>query len=165
MKDEQALEKDYTEKSSNLAIQQKIAASTKTNEVRIKRMNCRNDCLEKLKLETKARLIQVMKSNPELYKETLKNLIIQGMIKLLEENVELLCRNKGEEGIVKGLIPECQKAYSELMKEKTGRDYATKLSVISDKYMTEAQGSEVGGIVLLAHERRIVVANSLQDRI
>jgi ATP synthase (E/31 kDa) subunit len=76
LKDEQALEKDYTEKSSNLAIQQKIAASTKTNEVRIKRMNCRNDCLEKLKMETKMRLIQVMKSKPELYKETLKNLII-----------------------------------------------------------------------------------------
>ncbi len=76
LKDEQALDKDYTEKSSNLAIQQKIAASTKTNEVRIKRMNCRNDCLEKLKIETKMRLIQVMKSKPELYKETLKNLII-----------------------------------------------------------------------------------------
>jgi vacuolar-type H+-ATPase subunit E/Vma4 len=87
------------------------------------------------------------------------------MIKLLEENVELLCRNKEEVGLVRELIPECQKAYSQLMKEKTDRDYATKLSVIPDKYMTEAQGSEVGGIVLLAHERRIVVANSLQDRI
>lgn len=51
------------------------------------------------------------------------------------------------------------------MKEKTERDYATKLSLITDKFMNEAQGSEVGGIVLLAHERRIVVANSLQDRI
>lgn len=70
-------------------------------------MNCRNDCLEKLKMETKVRLIQVMKSNPALYKETLKNLIIQGMIKLLEENVELLCRNKDEIAIVKELIPEC----------------------------------------------------------
>ena len=128
-------------------------------------MNCRNDCLEKLKMETKVRLIQVMKSNPALYKETLKNLIIQGMIKLLEENVELLCRNKDEIAIVKELIPECEKAYSVLMKEKTERDYATKLSLITDKFMNEAQGSEVGGIVLLAHERRIVVANSLQDRI
>jgi hypothetical protein len=128
-------------------------------------MNCRNDCLEKLKMETKVRLIQVMKSNPALYKETLKNLIIQGMIKLLEENVELLCRNKDEVAIVKELIPECEKAYSVLMNEKTERDYATKLSLITDKFMNEAQGSEVGGIVLLAHERRIVVANSLQDRI
>ena len=128
-------------------------------------MNCRNDCLEKLKMETKVRLIQVMKSNPALYKETLKNLIIQGMIKLLEEHVELLCRNKDEVAIVKELIPECEKAYSVLMKEKTERDYATKLSLITDKFMNEAQGSEVGGIVLLAHERRIVVANSLQDRI
>lgn len=165
LKDEQALEKEYQEKSQNLAIQQKIAASTKTNEVRIKRMNCRNDCLEKLKEETKTRLIEVMKSNPDLYRATLKNLIIQGMIKLLEENVELLCRNRGEEEMVKGMLKECQKEYSELMKEKTGRDYATKLSVIPDKYMSEDQGSEVGGIILLAHERRIVVANSLQDRL
>jgi len=105
LKDEQALEKEYSEKSSNLAIQQKIAASTKTNEIRIKRMNCRNECLDKLKQETKTRLIQFMKSNPNVYKETLKNLIIQGMIKLLEENVELLCRDKSEIGIVKELIP------------------------------------------------------------
>jgi len=51
------------------------------------------------------------------------------------------------------------------MKKETGRDYKTKLSLITDKFMTEEQGSEIGGIVLLAHERRIVVANSLQDRI
>ena len=70
-------------------------------------MNCRNDCLEKLREETKKQLIQLMTGNAVLYKETLKKLIMQGMIKLLEDNVELLCK-KGEESLVKDLIPECE---------------------------------------------------------
>jgi len=51
------------------------------------------------------------------------------------------------------------------MMKETQRDYKTTLTLITDKFMTEAQGSEIGGIILLAHDRRIVVANSLQDRI
>jgi hypothetical protein len=45
-KDEAALSKEFREKSDKLSIDFKILASTKTNEVRIKRMNCRNECLE-----------------------------------------------------------------------------------------------------------------------
>jgi len=79
----------------NLSINQKIAASAKTNETRIKRMTCRNDHLEKLKAETKARIIAELKPTSDLYAKTVKQLIVQGMIRLLEEEVEIKVR-KGE---------------------------------------------------------------------
>jgi vacuolar-type H+-ATPase subunit E/Vma4 len=51
------------------------------------------------------------------------------------------------------------------MKKETGRDYATRLTVIDNKFLTKEEGSEYGGVVLLAHNRRIVVANTLMDRL
>jgi len=51
----------------NLTINQKIAQSAKTNETRIKKMTSRNECLEKLKAETKARIMLTMQPTSETY--------------------------------------------------------------------------------------------------
>ena len=51
------------------------------------------------------------------------------------------------------------------MKKQTGRDYKTSLKLVKDKNMTDIQGGDVGGIIVLALERRIVVPNSLADRL
>lgn len=53
-----------------LTVNNKIAASAKTNETRIKRMVCRNDHLEKLKEETKQRLLADLTPSSKLYKDT-----------------------------------------------------------------------------------------------
>lgn len=50
------------------------------------------------------------------------------------------------------------------MKEETGRDYSTKLTVIPDRFLSEEEGAEFGGVMLYAYGRRIVVANTLLDR-
>lgn len=50
-----------------LTVNNKIAASAKTNETRIKRMVCRNDHLEKLKEETKQRLLSQLTSESQDY--------------------------------------------------------------------------------------------------
>jgi len=142
----------------------KIAASFKTNEVRIKRMNCRNECLKQLRAETLARLIEDMNNDADLYRATVKNLILQGMIKLLEDEVELLCR-KGETDLIEGLVQECEEEFSAHMLEQTGREYSTKLTVITNSFLSLEEGSECGGVILIAHERRIVVPNTLLDRL
>ena len=55
-------------------------------------MTCRNDHLNKLRDETKARIIDELKSSSQIYKDTVKQLIVQGMIRLLEDNVEIKVR-------------------------------------------------------------------------
>ena len=68
--------KDFETKMDNLTINQKIAQSAKTNETRIKKMTSRNECLEKLKAETKARIVATMQPSSEIYQKTVKQLII-----------------------------------------------------------------------------------------
>jgi len=48
--------------------------------------------------------------------------------------------------------------------EETGREYSTNLVVLEDRFLNEEEGSEFGGVMLYAHGRRIVVANTLMDR-
>jgi hypothetical protein len=59
-----------------LNINQKIAASKKTNETRLQRMTCRNEHLNKLRDETKARIIDDLKPTSLIYKDTVKLLIV-----------------------------------------------------------------------------------------
>ena len=51
------------------------------------------------------------------------------------------------------------------MLKETGDEYTTELSVIDDKFLTNSNGALCGGVILLAHGRRIVCSNTLEDRL
>jgi vacuolar-type H+-ATPase subunit E/Vma4 len=85
------------------------------------------------------------------------------MIRLLEENVEVKVR-KGEQDMIQKMFVSCEKDFKDHMKKETGRDYVTKLTIMPEKFLTEEEGSEFGGVILFAHGRRIVVPNTLKDR-
>ena len=56
---------------------------------------------------------------------------VQGMIKLLEDQVELKVR-KNETDLVQGLLAECEREYAEIMLRETTREYSCTLSVVDD---------------------------------
>lgn len=86
------------------------------------------------------------------------------MIKLLEENLELMVR-EGEVDLVQGMLADCESEYSELMERETGDAYTCKLSVVEDRFLTNDNGARCGGVLLLARNRRIVCSNTLEDRL
>ena len=55
--------------------------------------------------------------------------------------------------------------FSETMQAETGREYNTKLIVMEDMFLNDREGGACGGILLYAHGRRIVVPNTLEDRL
>lgn len=163
-KDERLLNKEFQDKSDTLNINQKIAASAKNNEVRLRRMACRNECLDELRRDALTALQDQMSSDGDLYRQACKSLLVQGMIKLLEENVELLVREEDVD-LFSGLISECEEEFTAHMKEQTDRDYETKLTIREDRYLSQEEGADLGGVMLFALDRRIVVPNSLKDRL
>lgn len=58
------IDKEFLEKLSNLNIEQKITISAKTNETRIKRMICRNDCIEDLRKSARDHLTNEFRKTP-----------------------------------------------------------------------------------------------------
>ena len=87
-------------------------------------MKRRNECMEDLRRSAREKMeADFNKSNPQ-YCETLKKLIVQGMIKLLEEEVELKVR-EDEVSLVQAMIDDCETEYSEVMMRETQREYQT----------------------------------------
>ena len=75
-------------------------------------------------------------SNAE-YKRVLQDLIVQGMIKLLEDEVIVRCREEDKD-YIESILPQCEKRFSEFMLSQTEREYTTKL-VIDDRLNLTAE--------------------------
>ena len=83
---------------------------------------------------------------------------------MLEENLELKVREE-EVDLVKGMLEECQEMYSNIMMEETKREYTTVLTVMENSFLTKDTNGLCGGVVLYAHNRKIVCPNTLEDRL
>ena len=86
------------------------------------------------------------------------------MIKLLEDQVQLKVREE-EVDLVKGMLSDCETKFSEIMMQETTREYTTTLTVLEDKFLTQDEGGLCGGVILYAHQGRIVCPNTLEDRL
>ncbi|CDW84804.1 UNKNOWN [Stylonychia lemnae] len=164
----ESLNTEFDKKLMNLTMNLNIERSTKINQTRILRMTERNKCIEKVKEETKEQLLKTI-VNPTnyMYKNAIKNLIIQGMIKLLEPELFLKCR-KEDQDLVKSLLPECEQEFKDIMaKEASESDltYSTQLKLVETEYLTNEEGGECGGIILFTPNRKIVCLNTLKSRL
>ncbi len=89
------------------------------------------------------------------------------MIKLLEPELLIKCR-KEDQDMVKNLLPECEKEFSEIMERETTESdtkYATKLRLLEGDFLTLEEGGECGGVVLYTVNRKIVCPNTLKSRL
>jgi V-type H+-transporting ATPase subunit E len=155
---------NHQKRMKKMDIDQKIEFSKSTNENRIARMVERNKQLEKCREAIKEDIKEAMQDEG-LYKDTLQKMIVQGMIKLLEEEVEIKIRD-GDQRIVNSIKSRCEREFQEIMeREVQDKEYKTNLIIRDDAYLNEEEGSEYGGVIMYAHKRKIVVANTLLDRV
>ena len=108
-----------------------------------------------------------------LYKELLKNLLVQGLIKLMEAEVTVQCR-KSDVDLVKGQIEPAIKEYKAIMQREVeafkGKDLPCKVLIDEKKSLPEYDAKEgvescIGGIVLHCRRGRIVCSNTLDERL
>ncbi len=90
------------EKDLNVAeINIKIERSSELNKVRIQKMRKINEMVEGLQHEASVKLANDLKKNPDEYAKLIKNLLVQGCIKLIEPAITLKVR-KSDLALVKG---------------------------------------------------------------
>jgi len=155
---------DFEKKEKQVEIQKKIAASNELNQSRLKILKSRDDCVQGVISEAHARL-RTLTQNPEQYKKLLKDLIVQGLLKLSEADVQVRCR-RSDQGLVKDVLNDANTDYH----KKSGR--TCKLSLDSQHFLPpgpeEAKSGEAicsGGIVLSIADGRIVCSNTLDARL
>ena len=86
------LKDQMTKDVANAEVKAKIAQSKKMNEARINRMRETNTLVESLEGEAGERMAERLSRDSSAYSTLLKNLLVQGLIKLIENKVTLRCR-------------------------------------------------------------------------
>lgn len=115
----------------NYKTQMKIAQSQKMNNLRLEKLKVKIDCVNSVFDEAREKLIQRIKENPEEYKGVLKNLLVQGFIKLFEENVNVICK-KDDFNLIKELIEPAKNDFAEKIKNEAKKGTSLKLNVTVD---------------------------------
>ena len=95
----------------------KIVQSQKMNKLRLEKLKTKIDCVNSVFEEAKAHLVKKIKNNPEEYKKILKDLLIQGFIRLLDDKINILCK-KEDYDLVKSLLDEAKNEFLEKLKKE-----------------------------------------------
>jgi V-type H+-transporting ATPase subunit E len=151
---------EFKEKEENEATQRRLEKSRKINESRLDVQKYRSELLDKLCGEVETKLREAT-NDKKKYKALLKDLIVQGSIRLLEKEVWIVCR-KQDRSLVEDVISDAKKSYKDFLKQNLNEDYEISYTVVTEKDLDDG---EIGGVVLYSNRFKTVYNNSLKSRL
>jgi V-type H+-transporting ATPase subunit E len=158
------IRKEFAAKLKRLETQQAITRSTMINQTRLKRVQARTAAFEEMTAAVKAKLVTVTQS-PAKYKDLLSQLIVQGCLKLLEEKVQVRCREQDKQ-FVQSVLLDAEKQYANAIKGQTGVLRTVSLSIDTARPLpSTGKGAVLGGVVLSCLNGLITVDNTLDARL
>ena len=133
-----------------------------------------NEYVEELKNQTKAQLREKMKKDSKAYKQLLEDLLVQGLIKMMEGNLFIRCR-QADVKLIQEVQPAAIKKYRELMVGEVKRFQGMNpneipCNIVIDKtYLDSVEDNEangvIGGFKMYAKKGKIVCSQTIDDRI
>ena len=152
----------------------KIKKSKAQNKSRIDRMKRTNELVESLQAEAGRQMHQNLERDEAAHRELLKNLLIQGLIKLIEPKITLRCRQRDSD-LLNSVIDEAVQEYKSAMLSQVvaleGKDDIPCVVTVDDKHFlpdyneSDPTNSCLGGFVMFAKKNRIVCSQKLDDRL
>merc|ERR1712226_130728 len=115
----------------------------------------RQEVITKLGDEVKAQLTS--KAGDKTF---ITNLITQGLLMLLEENVSVRCRD-ADKATVQGCLQAAAAQYAKVIKDTSGADKKANFTIDSQAL----PASCLGGVVLTCQDGRITVDNTIDLRL
>merc|ERR1712070_1223419 len=116
MKDK--IRQEYVRKAKQVETQCAIARSTAINRSRLEKIKARQEVLGKVTDDVTAKLQAELRSEPK-HKKLITDLITQGLLMLLEEDVQVQCR-QCDEKLVQGCLTDAAASYSQVIRAQTG---------------------------------------------
>lgn len=151
---------EYEQKERDREIQQRIEQSTRITRARVAKMEARQELIDELTADCIARVNEAPKQKG--FKKTLKSLLVQGLVALVDETESQVCCRKEEQGMMQGLITEAVAEY----KKKTGKDMTCTLNTTIVIPSNPMPGTPSGpGVVVIARDGGIVCDNTLNSRL
>lgn len=163
------LQSQFKQKEKDIEIERKIAIAKAEGASRVEKMNAREDLIQDIKDNAVDALAAVVKDKKK-YKVVLQKLIVQGLIKLNEPTVTVLCR-ACDKSLVESIESKATDEYCDLIMEATGQKTSCKLIINpNDECLpppSSGSGAKscAGGVKLLAHGGKLVLDNTLDSRV
>ena len=127
-------------------------------------MNFRHELMKKLVDEALERLqTEIAQPDNPRYVQVIKDLIVQGCIKFMEDKVQVKVR-EADLDMVQGMLEDCQTAYSDVMREQTGEEYSIEIELVEGDYIDpNSMAGKCGGIIMM--NGKITCENTLDNRL
>jgi V-type H+-transporting ATPase subunit E len=155
------IQEEFRKKEKDREIQERIARSAEIGECRVKKMQLRDDLLNTLLSDAGAKCSVVARG--QNYAQLLQKLIVQGLIKIEENEVVVYCRKDDEKTVAK-VLPAAIKEYVEIIERESTVKLVPEvtLNTVSKKHLND---TTYGGIMLTAINGKIVCDNTLASRL
>merc|ERR1712194_888088 len=151
------MEREFAEKKKKQQTKEAIAHSAAVNKQRLAKVNQQHAVLAKITDEAKVSLGNQL-SDKQVKQDFLAELIVQGLLVLLGEDVGICCLESDVE-IVTAATPAAQKMYADAIKKQSGADKKCSLSVSSVRL------NGLGGVVLECKNGAITIDNTIDARL
>jgi len=155
------IQDEFAKKEKDREIQERIARSAEIGACRVKKMKLRDDLLKTLVSEAGAKCAVVTRG--QNYPQLLQKLIVQGLIKIEENDVTIFCR-KEDVNTVKKILPAAVQEYVEIIKRESGVTLKPQV-VLNEDRSKDLPESSFGGVLLTALDGKIVCDNTMSSRL
>jgi len=160
---------EYERKIRQMDTQNAIARSTAINKSRIEKIRTRQDVVGMIANDTKAAVLGQLNDDTTA-KAFIARLITQGLLILLETEVEVRCR-ACDNALVQSCLGSATREFTRIVQQETGKTMECKLSLDMKvklpppPEMSSTSESCLGGVVLSCQNGTITVDNTIDARL
>jgi len=156
-----SIQEEFAKKEKDREVEERISRSAEIGECNVKKMQMRDDLLNQLVAEAATKLGVVARGSN--YPHLLQKLIVQGLIKIEENEVVVYCRPDDLDTVTK-VLPDAVAEYVEIMERESGIKLSPNVSMSADSSKA-LPDSTYGGVVLTACAGKIVCDNTMSARL
>lgn len=162
------IQEDLDKKRKQETTKSAIEHSTAVNRSRLEKIRARQEKLSQLSADSKAAVTK--KLEPEASKrDFITNLIVQGLLMLLEDDVKVRCRQQ-DAALVQSCLATANQKYAQVVLQQAGVQKNCKVTLDS-AYLPPAPSASshgegcLGGVVLCCQNGAITIDNTIDSRL
>ncbi|GKY96625.1 hypothetical protein MPSEU_000622100 [Mayamaea pseudoterrestris] len=156
------IQEDFQKKLKAASVQERIARSAEIQDCRTKTMRLRDSLLQTLREEAGSKCAVVAKGQQN-YPQLIQKLIVQGLVKIEENDVIVYCRAQ-DVATVSKVLPMAVQEYVDLMKRESS--VTLKPNVVLNAESNHHLGDDsYGGVLLTALDNKIKCDNTMSSRL
>jgi len=160
------IKQDFQRKVKQVDTQAAIARSTAINKSRLEKIKARQDVIARVNEQCKTVLVEQLKSEAT-NKAFITKLIVQGLMRLLEDDVQIRCR-ASDDAVVASAMAAAAAEYAAFIKKETGVTKACTVTMDKPVKLPPASScppSCLGGMVLVCANSTITIDNTIDARL